>query len=350
MTTIDKEAGKVTLRKEYIIKRFLMLLLVVFGVMVITFIITRVIPAHPEFLWAGPHPTKEQLEKAREILHLNDPIPLQLYYYLSDFFQGNWGISWRTRMPVATDIQAALPATLELIIFAFALGIIFGIPLGVISAIKRNKLADHVVRIASVGGASLPVFWFALMLQLTFANWLRLLPAGGRVDSILATRTGFNPITGFYLLDSLLQGNLDVFSSVLSHIVLPSIALAAYPICLTIRMTRAMMTDVLQENYIRSAKAWGLPERLILYRYALKNALAPVIASLGLSFGYTIIGAFMIEIIFVWPGIGYYAAMSLLSFDYPAAMACIVVVAVFYSVINTIVDIAHAIIDPKVTL
>jgi peptide/nickel transport system permease protein len=188
------------------------------------------------------------------------------------------------------------------------------------------------------------------MLQFVFTNWLRLLPAAGRADSILMLKTGFYPITGFYLLDSLLQGNLSVFFSALSHIILPSIALAAYPTCLTTRMTRAMMAEVLQENHIRSAKAWGLPGKLVLYRYALKNALAPVIASLGLSFGYTIIGAFMIEIIFVWPGIGYYAAMSLLSFDYPAAMACIVVVAVFYTVINTIVDAVHAIIDPRVSL
>jgi len=338
------------LRKEYIIKRFLMLILVVLGVMIITFVITRVIPAHPEFLWAGAHPTKEQLEKARKILHLDEPIPLQLYYYLSDFFRGNWGVSWRTKMPVVADIQTALPATLELLIFAFALGIIVGVPLGVVSALKRNKLADHIIRVASVGGASLPVFWFALILQLIFTSWLKLLPAGGRAESAAVLRTGFEPITGFYLLDSLLQGNFTVFSSVLSRIILPSLALAAYPMCLTARMTRAMMIEVLQENYIRSVKAWGLPERSILYRYALKNALAPVVASLGLSFGYTLIGAFMIEIIFVWPGIGYYAAMSLLSFDYPAAMACIIVVAIFYTVINTIVDVIHSLIDPRVVL
>lgn len=327
-----------------------MLIFVVLGVMVITFVITRVIPAHPEFLWVGAHPTKEQLEEARKILHLDDPILLQLYYYISEFFQGNWGISWRTKTPVVTDIQKALPATLELLIFAFSLGVIVGIPLGVISALKRNKLADHVIRITSVGGASLPVFWFALILQFVFTNLLKLLPAGGRVDTTVMLETGFQPITNFYLLDSLLQRNFSVFFSVLSHIILPSLALAAYPLSLTARMTRTMMTEVLQENYIRTVKAWGLPERTILYKYALKNSLAPVITSLGLSFGYSLIGAFMIEIIFVWPGIGYYAAMSLLSFDYPAATACIVVVAIFYSVINTIVDIVHSIIDPRIAL
>lgn len=338
------------IRKEYIFRRCLTILLVIFGVLIITFVITRVIPAHPEFLWAGPHPTKEQLKKAREILRLDEPVHLQLYYYLYDFFCGNWGISWRTRTPVVVDIQAALPATLELIISSFALGIIFGLPLGVFAAIKRNKLADYVIRIITIGGISTPQFWLALLLQLVFANWFRLLPAGGRVDSVLALRTGFSPVTGFYLIDSLLQGNFAVFLDVLNRLVLPSLALSIYPMCLTARMARATMIDVLQQNYIKSAKAWGLPEKLILYKYALKNALMPIIASLGLSFGYTIVGAFMVEIIFVWPGIGYYAAMSLLSFDYPAAIACIIVVAIFYCLINLAIDIIQAIIDPRVTL
>lgn len=337
-------------RKKYVIKRLLMLLPVVFGVMIIAFVITRVLPANPEFLWAGAHPTQEQLERARETLHLGEPIPMQFYYYLFDFLQGDWGISWRTRTPVVQEILTALPSTLELIIFAFAVGIIIGIPLGVTSAIRRNKPVDYIIKVASVGGASLPVFWFALMLQFIFSSWLRLLPASGRVGTVLVLRTGFVPITGFYLMDSLLQGNLSVFFDVLSRIILPSLALAVYPMCLTVRMTRAMMTEVLQQNHIRSIRAWGLSEKTILYKYALKNALAPVIASLGLTFGYTIIGGFMVETIFVWPGIGYYAAMSLLSFDYPATIACIVVIALFYSVINTIVDVVHTVIDPRVKL
>ena len=344
------DSAAMALRKEYLVERLLMLILVVFGVMAITFAITRVIPAHPEFLWAGAHPTKEQLEKARQELHLDEPIFLQFYYYLRDFFSGSWGISWRTRAPVVEDIKTALPATLELLLAAFAIAVAIGMPLGVMSAVERGRPLDHVIRVLSISGASFPVFWFALILQLVFSTWLKLLPAAGRVDDVLALRTGFEPITGFYLLDSLLQGNLEVFADALSHVVLPALALAAYPMGLTARMTRAMMVEVLQENFVKSARAWGLPRRLVLYKYALKNAVAPVVASLGLSFGYTIIGAFMVEIIFVWPGIGHYAAMSLLSFDYPAAIACIVVVAIFYSVINTLVDVLHATIDPRVRL
>ena len=336
--------------KEYIVKRLILLVFVVFGVLIITFVITRVIPAHPELLWAGAHPTEEQIGKAREELHLNDPIYVQLFYYLRDFLTGNWGVSWRTRQPVLSDILSALPATLELVVLAFIIAIVLGIPLGAVAALKRNTWVDHVIRIVSVLGASVPVFWLALILQLVFSSWLGLLPGAKRVDEFVVYETGFKPITGFILLDSLLEGNLAVFANALHHIILPAIVLAFYPFGLSARMTRAVMTEVLNELYTRSALAWGLPRRVVIYKYALKNALAPVVASLGLSFGYTIIGAFMVELIFVWPGIGLYAAMALLSYDYPAIIGSVVLVAIIYTVINMFVDILHAIIDPRVKL
>ena len=336
--------------REYIVKRLILLVVVVFGVLIITFVITRIIPAHPELLWAGAHPTKEQIERARKELKLDQPIHIQLYCYLTDFLSGNWGVSWRTRQPVLKDIQAALPATLELVIFAFIIAILLGVPLGTIAALKRNTWVDHTIRIVSVMGASVPVFWLALILQLVLSNWLGILPSAKRVDEYLVYETGFREITGFILLDSLIQGNIPVFINALQHIVLPALVLALYPFGLCARMTRAVMVEVLNELYTRSALAWGLPRRLVVYRYALKNALAPVIASLGLSFGYTIIGAFMVEIIFVWPGIGLYAAMALLSYDYPAIIGCVIVVAIIYTVINMVVDIIHAIIDPRVKL
>lgn len=336
--------------KEYIVKRALSLVAVVFGAAIITFVITRVVPARPELLWAGPHATIEQIEQARKILHLDDPIYVQLGYYLKDLITGNWGISWRTKSPVLTGILSALPATLELIIVAFAIAMVIGIPLGIIAALKRGTIVDHILRVVTVTGASAPVFWLALLAQLILSNWLGLLPSAKRVDEIIIIETGFKPITGFYLLDSLLQGNIPVFVDALEHIILPALVLSLYPLCLSARMTRALTIEVLNEWHIRSALAWGLPRRVVLYRYALKNIIAPVIASLGLSFGYTLIGAFMVELVFVWPGIGMYAAMSLLSFDYPAVVGCVLFVAIFYSTINTIVDMVHAIIDPRVKL
>ena len=336
--------------KEYLVRRLLSLVVIVFGVLVITFIITRVIPSRPELLWAGPHATMEQIERARKELKLDQPIYMQLYYYLSDFLKGDWGVSWRTRQPVLNDVLTALPATLELVMVAFALAVAMGIPLGVIAALKRNTWIDHAIRTLSVLGVSVPVFWLALVLQLALSNWLGILPGAKRVDEYVVYTTGFKEVTGFVLLDSLIEGNLTVFFNALHHILLPAAVLMTYPLGLTARMTRAVMVEVLNEPYTRGLSAWGLPRRIVIYKYALKNAIAPVIASLGLSFGYTIIGAFMVELIFVWPGLGLYAAMSLLSFDYPAIMGCIVIAAIIYTVTNMVVDIVHATIDPRVKL
>lgn len=335
--------------REYIIKRLVQQLIVIFGVIIITFVITRIIPARPEFLWAGPHPTPEELENARKELHLNESIFVQLYYYLSDLFQGNWGISWRTRSPILSDILQSLTATLELVIFAFFIAIIIGVLLGISAAIKRG-IVDNVIRFITILGASLPVFWLALLLQLILGIWLRILPVAGRIDATLLFQYNFHPITGFYLIDSIIQGNFMIFLNVMTHLILPGFILSIYPMSLTARMTRAIMTEVLNEQYIKTALVWGIPKRLIIYKYALKNSITPVIASLGLSFGYTIVGAFIVELIFVWPGMGYYFSMSLLSFDYPAIIGGVVIVAIFYTTINTVVDIIHSILDPRVKL
>ncbi|MEM2290532.1 MAG: ABC transporter permease [Candidatus Korarchaeum sp.] len=332
------------------IKRLLLLVLVVLGVLIITFLITRIIPARPELLWAGPHATIEQIERARRELHLDKPIYVQLGYYLLDFVRGNWGVSWRTRSPVLGDLMSALPATLELVTSAFIIASVTGVLLGIAAALRRNRATDSVIRIFSVLGASMPVFWFALVVLLVFSNWLSFLPSSKRVDEVLVMETGFHPITGFYLIDALAQGNIPVFLNVLKHMILPAVVLSLYPMSLSARMTRAMMVEVLHEPFMRSALAWGLPRKLIVYKYALKNAITPVIASLGLSFGYTIIGAFMVELVFVWPGIGLYTSMALLSFDYPAIMGSVIVVALFYSAINLVIDLVHAWIDPRVRL
>lgn len=336
--------------KEYLIKRIILQLIVILGVIIIVFVLTRVIPARPEFLWTGPHPTLEQLEKARKVLHLDEPIYVQLYFYFVDLLSGNWGISWRTKSPVLDNIMQALPATFELIIVAFLIAVIVGIPLGIFAAVNRGKLIDNIIRVLAILAASIPTFWLALITQLVFGIWLRWLPVAGRVTDPLVFQTNFRPITGFYLIDSLLQGNLLVFFDVINHLILPSVILSLYPMSLSARMVRALMLEVLNEQYIRSATVWGVPRRTLVYKYALKNALSPVIASLGLSFGYTIVGAFLVELIFVWPGIGLYLAMALLSFDYPAVIGVVIIVAIFYTTINTVVDVIHAYIDPRVRL
>lgn len=334
----------------YVIKRLFSLILVVFGVLIITFILTRVIPARPELLWVGPHAPIEAIEKARRELRLDEPIYVQLAYYLRDFFIGNWGVSWRTRQPVLHDILSALPATLELIIAGFAIAVVLGIPLGFYSAIKLGSVVDDVIRGFAIIGASMPVYWTALVLQLVFGMWFRILPAGKRVDTALVLTTGFQPITGFYLLDSLIQGNIPIFIDVLKRLILPAITISLYPLCLTIRMVRSVSVEVLNENFVKFLEVNGVARRTLIYRYVLRSVISPVVASLGLSFGYAIIGAFMVELVYMWPGIGYYAGMALLSYDYPAVLGSIVFVAVFYSIINLIVDLTHAWIDPRVRL
>jgi len=336
--------------KTYIIKRVILLILVVLGVLVITFIITRIIPARPELLWAGPHATIEQIERARQELHLNEPIYTQLYYYLYDFFRGNWGVSWRTRQPVLEDILTYLPATLELAITAFLLAFLLGVFLGMISARGYGRFTEKIISLIGIIGASMPVFWLGLILQTIFGIWLQILPAGNRIDSKLALATGFRPITNFYIIDSLIQLNIPVLIDVLKRMILPVTVLMMYPLGLTIRMTRSLAIEVLSENYVKALETWGLSSRIISYKYILKNVLAPIITSLGLSFGYTLTGALMVEIIFVYPGIGYYIGMALLSLDYPAVIGGVVFIAIIYSFINLVTDLIHAWIDPRVKL
>jgi len=336
--------------KEYIVKRLLMGVGVIFGALIIVFLITRVIPARPELVWAGPRARLEDIERVREMLKLDRPIYEQLGYYLYDFITGNWGVSWRTKRPVLSDIAVALPATLELTITGFIIAFIVGLPLGFVAAIKRGTWVDSLIKSIAILEASFPVYWVALILYLVFCQTLKILPGGNRIDSILAIETNFHYITGFVAIDSIIEGNTAILLDWLRRLILPSIAVSLYPMGLTIRMSRAVASEILNEQYIRALAAWGLRYRAILYKYVLKGTLAPVVGALGLSFGYTLVGAFLVELIFVWPGLGYYVGMSLLSFDYPAVIGGITIVAIFYVAINIAVDILHAYIDPRVKL
>lgn len=336
--------------RGYLAKRVLSAFFVVLGVLVLVFVVTRLLPVRPEVVWAGPRARLEDLERVRKMLHLDDPLYLQLAYYLRDFFTGNWGVSWATKRPVLQDLLAALPATLELVTLSFLAAFALGVPLGFLAALHRNSALDNAVRVFSLLVASVPTYWAALILILVFAVELGVLPAGGRVDTVLAMRTGFHYITGFALLDSLIQGNIAVFFDALSRLLLPAIAVALYPLGLTIRLSRALAVEVLNEQYTRALYAWGISERTILYKYVFKSVLAPVVGALGLSFGYTIVGAFLVEVVFTWPGVGYYVGTALLNYDYPAIVGGVTLAALVYVVVNTLVDLLHAYIDPRVSL
>jgi peptide/nickel transport system permease protein len=335
---------------QYVLRRVAHACIVIVGVLLITFLVSHVIPGNPAALWVGSHPTAEQIRKATENLGLNKPLPVQFYIYVTDLLHGNLGVSIRTHNPVLSDVAVGLAATLELILVAFFMAVIAGILLGVYSAAHRDHVPDHVGRVVAILGVSMAPFWLAMILQLIFSQTLGLFPLGGRLSTSVSIIYPLRTITGFDLIDSILEGNFVAFTDSLWHIFLPALALAAYPFGLTVRMIRTMMIEVLQENYTRSALAWGLSGRIILFKYALKNAISSAVIALGMSFAYSLTGAFLDEIIFVWPGLGTYTALSILALDYPAIMGTVIVVATFYVAINLLVDIFQAFMDPRVTL
>jgi peptide/nickel transport system permease protein len=336
--------------RYYILRRLLLSIVVLLGVCIITFTLARIVPSNPAMMWVGAHPTAEQIARARVELGLDKPLYVQFYVYMSHLLQGDLGVSIRTHDRVLHDITTFLPASLELIFAGMALSLVVGVPSGVISALRRNRTADHVSRVSSVIGVSIFTPWLGMMLQLVFFRWLRILPVGERIDPNIAMTNPIKVVTGFFTIDSLISGNLVAFQSVLIHLTLPAIAIAAYPIGLITRMTRSTMVDILQEDFIRTARAYGLPERIVAYKYALKNAIGPTITVLALTFAYSLVETFLIETVFNWPGLGRYAALSIISLDYPAVMGIAIVIALVYVLLNLLVDVVQAQLDPRIRL
>lgn len=337
-------------RWAYFARRLALAALVLLSVSVITFVIARIVPADPAALWVGPRPTQEQIAKARIKLGLDKPLYVQYLRYMEDLLQGDFGVSVRTHQPIIRDLQTRLPATMELVVTGTIMALVVGIPFGVLSGAKKNSLLDHLSRLLSIAGVSMPTFWMGLLLQLFFFGKLGILPLGSRVDNAITLYHPVQQITGFYLIDSLMTGNLSAFRDSLVHIILPAFTLATYAIGLTIRMTRSTMIEVLEEGYITAARAAGIPERTILFRLALKNAAVPTLTVLALSFVYSLTGAILVEVIFSWPGLGSYITEAVLAVDFPVIMAVTLVVTVFYVFINLFMDLLQTFLDPRVTL
>ena len=337
-------------RREYFIRRIGLTVLVLLGLTVLTFVLTRMVPSDPAALYIGPRARPEEVAKARVLLGLDKPLYVQFFIYLRDLLQGNLGVSIRTKRPVLDDIRLNFPNSLELIIASLAIALIIGLPLGIVSAKRKDTIVDHISRVVTVAGVSIPAFWLGLLMQLLFMRVLGILPLGGRIDTIVGMMYPVKTITGFYLIDSLLTGNWPAFSSSLRHIILPALTLSAYSIGLIARMTRSTMLEVLGENYIRTAKAWGFSDRAITYTYALKNAIGPTLTVVGLTFAYLITGTFYVETIFYWPGLGSYSALALLSLDFPVIMGVTLVLGTAYVLINLFLDLLQAYLDPRVVL
>jgi len=332
---------------SYIARRLALMVLVVFGVLVITFVISHVIPADPVLAILGGNAPAERVDALRRQLGLDRPLPQQFVAYLWGAVRGDLGRSLRTGRPVWQDIQQYFPATVELTLSAILVAIVLGIPLGVISATRRNQVQDHTTRVFSIVGVSMPVFWTGLVLLLLLYYRLGWLPGPGRLDlAILPPPTR----TRLLILDSLLAGNWAALGNAVAHLIMPAFVLGYVATATIARVTRSSMLDVLFQDYIRTARSKGLVERVVILRHALRNALIPTVTVIGLVFGGLLEGSVLTETIFAWPGLGRYITTGYISLDYPAVMGGTLYIAVVFSIVNLLVDLTYAFLDPRIRL
>lgn len=329
-----------------IVRRLLFLILVLFGLSLITFALSHIIPADPARLVAGPRASKASVDKIRERYGLNDPLATQYVNYVTGLLRFDFGDSTSSRRPVSDDLRQYLPATIELSLIAFLLSVVIGVPLGVLSAVRPNSVFDIIGRVVSITGLAMPSFWLALMLQFLFFAKLGWLPDGQRLP------IGVDPpsqITSLYTIDALLSGDLGLFWTVVKHLIMPSSVLAYGSLAVVTRMVRGGMLEVMNQDYIRTARAKGLHEKSIVIRHGMKNALLPTITVLGLQIGLLLSGAVLVEIVFSWPGIGRYAVTGVQNFDYNAIMGTTLIIAFIYVIMNLIVDVLYVVVDPRIS-
>ncbi|MFZ1058056.1 MAG: ABC transporter permease [Candidatus Rokuibacteriota bacterium] len=329
---------------RYAVRRSLTIIPVLLGVSVLVFSFIHLIPGDPALTMLGERATPEKVEEVRRHLGLDRPIPEQYLIYLGKVVRGDLGISIVRGDPVLTDLLRRFPATVELATAAIFLALLFGIPIGIVSAVWRNSLVDSFSRVWALAGVSMPIFWLGLMLAWFFGVQLRWLPTGFRLD----TGTAFEPWTNFVILDAALQGNWAVLRDALRHLILPAVALATIPLAVIARMTRASMLEVLSQEYIRTAEAKGLPQAAVILRHALRNALLPVLTVVGLQIGHLLAGAILTETIFSWPGIGLWVYESIESRDYAIVQGASLFIAVIFVVVNLVTDVLYAAIDPRI--
>lgn len=321
------------------------MVLVLLGVSVLTFFIAHVVPGDPVLVALGEHAREEQIAAYRHAYGLDRPVPVQFAVYLGRLTRGDLGISIRTRRPVADDLREFMPATMELGGAAWLVALLLGIPAGILSAVFKDRIFDHLSRLGALIGASFPVFWLGLLLLGAFYYRLQWLPGPGRLDVVISPP----PMrTGFLLVDAALAGDGEAFRNALRHLVLPALTLGLFSTAVIARMTRSAMLEVLYQDYIRTARAKGLPQRRVVALHALKNAMIPTLTIIGISFGSLLSGAVLTETIFAWPGLGRYATASAISLDFPAVMGVTLVVAVVYTLVNLFVDLIYARLDPRV--
>jgi peptide/nickel transport system permease protein len=331
---------------QYIAKRLLSLLPVLLGITLLVFTFLHLIPGDPAVVLVGERATPEQIAALRQQLGLNQPLPVQYLAFLINLIRLDFGTSIISGIPIAEEIRNRWPATFELSVAAMIVALLLGIPAGVFAAVRKNGWLDNLLMTGSLIGVSLPVYWLGLLLIYLFAVNLQWLPASGRLSADLAFT--FKPLTGFYTLDALLKLNITALKDALAHLILPALTLGTIPLAILARITRSAMLEVLSQDYIRTARAKGVPEYRIIFIHALKNALLPVITTIGLQFGTLLAGAVLTETIFSWPGIGSWIYDGILARDYPVVQAGVVFVSVTFVLINLLVDISYAFLDPRI--
>ena len=344
----------------YLVRRILGLVPVLFGVSLVLFLITRLIPGDPAVALLGERASDAALAQLRQDLGLTLPVwfnwgavptdglgglfESQYFRYMGGLLSGDLGSSIFSRIPVFESLLNRFPATLELAVAAMFVALVVGIPAGVVAALNRGRIVDTVVMTFAVSGVSFPVFWLAIILIYLFSVTLGWLPPSSR----LGVTTDFDPVTNLYLLDAVLTRNWTALADVARHLVLPAIALGTIPLAIVVRMTRSSMLEVLSQDYVRTARSKGVGERGVITRHALRNALLPVVTVVGLSFGTLLSGAILTETVFSWPGIGRWIYDAIGARDYPVIQGGILFVGVTFALVNLLVDFSYALIDPRI--
>ena len=331
--------------RRLIINRLGMMILMLLGLMIITFVVSNIAPGDPARLAAGPDATQEMVDVIRAERGLDKPLVVRFFIYLGHVITGDLGTSIHTGRPVLQDLSVFFPATLELVLVSMGFAILLGIPLGVISAVKQNKATDHLIRIFAVSGVAMPMFWLGLMLQWYLALEADIFPLGGQLGIMTDPPTR---ITGLLTIDALLTLNFPVFQEAFMHILLPAIALSFPALASIVRVNRAEMLEALNKDYVTNAKAQGIGPFRIVAHYALKNALLPTLAMIGLRFGWMLGGTVLVEGVFDWPGVGLYAAKAAISSDFEPIMAVTLILGGSFMIANLLIDLAYAALDPRV--
>ena len=333
---------------QIILRRIIQALPSVFGIIVVTFILTRALPGDPAVYFSGPAATAESIQEIRESLGLDKAWPEQFWIYMTDLASGDLGVSISTGFPVAEELARRLPASLELTLIALIFSIAVAIPLGIAAATRPNSWVDQLCRIIVTAGVSLPVFFTGLFMIYIFYYLLGIAPSPlGRLGIYFLSPPN---VTGFYTIDALIVGDFEVFFAALAQLTMPAITLATFTLAPLARMTRAAMLQVLSGDFVRTARASGLTRTTVLYKYAFRNALLPILTTLGMVFSFMLGSNVLVEKVFAWPGIGSFAIEALIVSDYVAVQGFVLAMAILYVVLNLTIDILYTLIDPRVGL